>query len=134
MKEVKKILLVDDDIDILEQNKLMLEAEGFEVFLATNTAEGIRKFEEVLPDAVVLDLMMDQYDSGFILSHKIKRSEHGKKIPVFMITSVANVTGFKFDASTDDEREWLDVEEILNKPVQVPELIAKIKAFYGKAH
>lgn len=134
MKEVKKILLVDDDIDILEQNKLMLEAEGFEVFLATNTAEGIRKFEEILPDAVVLDLMMDQYDSGFILSHKIKRSEHGKKIPVFMITSVANVTGFKFDASTDDEREWLDVEEILNKPVQIPELIAKIKAFYGKAH
>lgn len=71
--KVKKILLVDDDIDLLEQNKLLLESKGIEVFTAESAEEGLEKFKEVKPDAAIIDLIMEQHDSGFVLCHKLKR-------------------------------------------------------------
>jgi DNA-binding response OmpR family regulator len=128
-KEIKKILLVDDDVDLLEQNKLLLESKGFQVITAENSKDGMKLFYKELPDAAILDLMMEQMDSGFILSYKIKKTEHGKKIPVFILTSATYDTGYKFSVTTDEEKEWLKCDGILNKPVAVDELIAKIEKF-----
>lgn len=128
-KEIKKILLVDDDADLLEQNKLLLESKGFQVITAENSKDGMKLFYKELPDAAILDLMMEQMDSGFILSYKIKKTEHGKKIPVFILTSATYETGYKFSVTTDEEKEWLKCDGILNKPVAVDELIAKIEKF-----
>ncbi len=128
-KEIKKILLVDDDADLLEQNKLLLESKGFQVITAENSKDGMKLFYKELPDAAILDLMMEQMDSGFILSYKIKKTEHGKKIPVFILTSATYDTGYKFSVTTDEEKEWLKCDGILNKPVAVDELIAKIEKF-----
>ncbi|MEW6006051.1 MAG: response regulator [Stygiobacter sp.] len=128
-KEIKKILLVDDDVDLLEQNKLLLESKGFQVITAENSKDGMKLFYKELPDAAILDLMMEQMDSGFILSYKIKKTEHGKKIPVFILTSATYETGYKFSVTTDEEKEWLKCDGILNKPVAVDELIAKIEKF-----
>lgn len=130
MPETKKILLVDDDPDILEQNKIILESKGFEVTTADTSEEGWKKFQEIKPDAAILDLIMEEYDSGFVLSHKIKRDEHGKNIPVMIITSVSSETGMKFDAVTDDEKEWINADAVLNKPFQLDEVLQKIEAFY----
>ncbi|MCX7876327.1 MAG: response regulator [Melioribacteraceae bacterium] len=128
-KEIKKILLVDDDIDLLEQNKLLLESKGFQVITAENSEDGFKLFQKELPDAAILDLIMEQMDAGFILSYKIKKTEHGKKIPVFILTSATYETGYKFSAATDEEKEWLKCDGVLNKPVVVDELIAKIESF-----
>ncbi len=128
-KEIKKILLVDDDADLLEQNKLLLESKGFQVITAENSKDGMKLFYKELPDAAILDLMMEQMDSGFILSYKIKKTEHGKKIPVYILTSATYDTGYKFSVTTDEEKEWLKCDGILNKPVAVDELIAKIEKF-----
>ncbi len=128
-KEIKKILLVDDDVDLLEQNKLLLESKGFQVITAVNSEEGMKLFQKELPDAAILDLIMEQMDSGFILSYKIKKTEHGKKIPVFILTSATYETGYKFSTSTNEEKEWLKCDGILNKPVVVDELIAKLESF-----
>lgn len=128
-KEIKKILLVDDDVDLLEQNKLLLESKGFQVVTAENSEEGMKLFQKELPDAAILDLIMEQMDSGFILSYKIKKTEHGKRIPVFILTSATYETGYKFSASTNEEKEWLKCDGILNKPVVVDELIAKLEGF-----
>jgi DNA-binding response OmpR family regulator len=130
VKNIKKILLVDDDIDLLEQNRLLLESKGFEIYSAQSGDEGIKVFNEVLPDAAIIDLIMEEHDSGFILCHKIKRTEHGMKIPVFMLTSATYDTGFKFSAATDEEREWIKCDGILNKPVVIDELIAKLNNFF----
>ena len=128
-EEFKIILLVDDDIDLLEQNKLILEKKGFEVTIAESGKEGYEKFLEIEPDAAIVDLMMEEPDSGFILCHRIKRTEHGKKIPVFILTSATYETGFKFSATTEEEKEWIKSDGVLNKPVSVDELISKLENF-----
>lgn len=129
-EKIKKILLVDDDIDLLEQNKIMIEAKGFEVVTAESAEEGWKLFQEIKPDAVVADLIMEHHDSGFILCHKIKRSEHGKNTPTFILTSATYDTGFKFGASTKEEKEWIKCDGILNKPVVVEELLAKMESYF----
>ena len=129
MENVKKILLVDDDIDLLEQNKTLLESKGFEIITAESAEEGFKVFEKEKPDAAIIDLIMEQMDSGFILCYKIKKTEHGKKIPVFMLTSATYETGFKFSASSNEEKEWIKCDGILNKPVVVEELISKLENF-----
>lgn len=125
----KKILLVDDDLDLLEQNKILLESKGYKVVTADNTKDAWDLFQSEKPDAAVLDLIMEEHDSGFILSYKIKKDEHGKNIPVFVITSATYITGFRFGASTKEEKEWIRCDEILNKPVVIDELVQKLENY-----
>lgn len=127
---VKKILLADDDIDLLEQNKLLMESKGFEVITAESGKEAYDKFLSQKPDAAILDLIMEEHDTGFILCHKIKKTEHGKRIPIFILTSATYDTGFKFGTETEEEREWIKCDDVLNKPVVVDELITKLEAFF----
>jgi len=129
--EKKKILFVDDDIDLLEQHRIVLESKGYNVVTAESSKEGWELFKAEKPDIAVLDLIMEEHDSGFILSYKIKKDEHGKNIPVFVLTSATYVTGFKFGASTAEEREWIKCDAILNKPIVVEDLLQKIENFYS---
>ena len=126
----KKILLVDDDLDLLEQNKILLESKGFKVVTAEGSKKGWEVYKQEMPDAAILDLIMEEHDSGFILSYKIKKDEHGKNIPVFILTSATYVTGFKFGASTEEEKEWLKCDGILNKPIMIDDLVNKLEGFF----
>lgn len=130
MENVKKILLVDDDIDLLEQNKLLISSRGYEVIAANNAKEGWQLFKKHKPDAAVIDLIMEEHDSGFILCYRIKKDEDGKNIPVFILTSATYETGFKFGASTDEEKEWIKADEIINKPVVIEEFILKLEKYF----
>ena len=127
----KKILLVDDDLDLLEQNKMLLESKGFKVVTAEGSKKGWEVFKQELPDAAIIDLIMEEHDSGFILSYKIKKDEHGKNIPVFILTSATYVTGFKFGASTEEEKEWIKCDGILNKPIMIDDLVNKLEVFFS---
>jgi DNA-binding response OmpR family regulator len=131
--KVKKILLVDDDIDLLEQHKTILQAKGFKIVTAENVEDGWNTFKKEKPDAAVIDLIMEEHDSGFILCHRIKRDQYGKNIPVFILTSATYVTGFKFGASTSEEKEWIKADALLNKPIVEEELLKKLEAFYETA-
>ncbi len=128
--KVKKILIADDDIDLLEQNKLLIESKGFEVVTAESGDEAYEKFVNEKPDAAVVDLIMEEHDTGFVLCHKMKKTELGKNIPIFILTSATYDTGFKFGTDTDEEKEWIKCDGIINKPVVVEELITKIEKFY----
>ena len=127
----KTILLVDDDLDLLEQNKFMLESKGYKVVTADNSKKSWDLFKQVKPYAAVIDLIMEEHDAGFILSYKIKKDNHGKNIPVFVLTSATYVTGFKFSASTSEEKEWIKCDGIINKPVVIDELLQKIETYYA---
>jgi DNA-binding response OmpR family regulator len=127
----KKILLVDDDLDLLEQNKILLESKGFNVVTAEGSKKGWEVFKQELPDAAIVDLIMEEHDSGFILSYKIKKDEHGKNIPVFILTSATYITGFKFGASTEEEKEWIKCDGILNKPIMIDDLVSKLDVFFS---
>lgn len=128
--KVKRILLVDDDIDLLEQNKILLEAKGVKVFTAESGVEGVEMFNEIKPDAAIIDLIMEEHDSGFVLCHKLKKTELGKNIPIFILTSATYETGFKFSATTSEEQKWIKCDGLINKPVVIDDLVSKINKYY----
>lgn len=136
MSEVKKkVLLVDDDIDLIDQNKMLLESKGYEVVTAENVKDAWDTFQKEKPDAAVLDLIMEEHDSGFVLAHKIKRDAYGKTIPVFLLTSATYVTGMKFGVSSSEEQEWINCDAWFNKPINIDELSNKLEEClekYGK--
>jgi len=129
---MKKILLVDDDPDLLEEYKLQFESKGYIVFIAEDIENGWKLFQDEKPDASVVGLIMEEYDRGFVLCHRIKKDSWGKNIPVFLLTAATYETGFKFSSSTSEEKEWIKCDEVLNKPVSVDDLIGRIEKYYNK--
>ena len=67
-----RILIVDDDTDLLEGQKLFLEKNGYAVETAITIEEGLAKARETTPDMVIADLMMEHYDSGFVFCKKVR--------------------------------------------------------------
>ena len=126
----KKILLIDDDPDLLEGYMILLESKGYEVISAEDSAKGWKIFQQAKPDAAIIDLIMEEHDSGFVLCHKIKTDDHGKDIPVFLLTSATYLTGFKFGSSTAEEKEWIKCDEILNKPILIDDLTMKLESYF----
>ena len=120
----RTVLLVDDDGDFLFQQKLQLEAAGFHVL----TAAGQRQAEEILaqhrPDLAVVDLMMDNPDTGFTLCYRIRKQD--PTIPVIMVTSVNSETGLEFDMGTDEHRSWIRADALLSKPIRFEQLKGEI--------
>ncbi len=120
MKAKGKILLVDDDLDFLEMHKAVLENRGYEVFTATSAQEGLGRVRTEMPDLIVLDLMMEKHDAGFSFSKTIKTDPLFRKIPILMVTSVAEATGYRF--SFEEDGYWMKTDDFLNKPVS-PEVL-----------
>lgn len=125
MKQNEKILLVDDDIDFLEMHKAVLKNHGYDVITATNSKEGLEKVRTEMPDLVILDLMMEKHDAGFSFSKKIKSDPLFKRIPILMVTSVAEATGYSFSLKKDGY--WMKTDDFLDKPVLPKVLIERIK-------
>ena len=87
----KKILLIDDEQDILELLSYNLEKEGYEVSTATNGNEGIEKAKQILPDLILLDVMMATADEGFIFARKFKEDADISRIPVILVTGINSI-------------------------------------------
>jgi CheY-like chemotaxis protein len=120
----RTVLLVDDDGDFLFQQKVQLEAAGFHVL----TAAGQRQAEEILsrqrPDLAVVDLMMDNPDTGFTLCYRIRKKD--PSIPVIMVTSVNSDTGLEFGMGSEEERSWIRADALLSKPIRFEQLKGEI--------
>jgi DNA-binding response OmpR family regulator len=123
---VAKILIVDDDPDIIDAGRLVLEREGFEVEGAPNRAVGMRRLEETRPDLLILDVMMEEPDDGLRIARDIRKS--GNTVPIIMLTSVNAAMGLNIDK----DEEMVPVEEFQSKPVDPQTLIAKVKKLLAK--
>jgi two-component system, chemotaxis family, chemotaxis protein CheY len=115
-----QILCVDDDADILQTLKLVLEKNGYAMIPASSAEEGLRKYEETKPDFVMVDLMMEQIDSGTSLVTRIKAS--GSKAPIYMLSSV----GDELSQTTNVAKLGLD--GVFQKPIDPKSLLAALKA------
>ncbi|MFH1593836.1 MAG: response regulator [Candidatus Omnitrophota bacterium] len=125
------ILIIDDDVDIVESMKVVLESKGYGVIIAGSAAEGIKKAKAELPDLIILDVMMETGDSGFGAAREIKGDEKCKSIPILMLTAIAGKTGFDFKSEAGDEA-WLPVDAYADKPLKPEELISKVEALLNK--
>ena len=120
----KTILIVDDDIDYLFQLKLQVEKFGFKVIVAESQKEAENMLASVKPDLAILDLMMENDDSGFILCYKMKRKY--PDVPIIIATAVAAETGMTFGISTEQERKWIRADLYLEKGVRPDQLHKEI--------
>lgn len=126
---MKYILIVDDDRDVFESMKIVLEAEGYRVDWATNGTEALQKAKAVKPDLMILDVMMNSDDEGFQVTYKMKQDDELSCIPIVMVTSVGSRTGFSFDRARDED--FLPVNEFLEKPVDPRVLVDKVRENLG---
>ena len=124
-----KVLIVDDDIYLLNQQKLFLEAKGYTIATAVTMEEGLEFFKMFKPDIIIADLMKEHYDSGFVFCKKVKDHPEGRNVPIIMQTGAAREMGFTFDLSVQGDNEWIKVDEVLTKPVLPEELEAKIRQY-----
>ncbi|MDD5306364.1 MAG: response regulator [Deltaproteobacteria bacterium] len=123
---MSKILIVDDDPDVVDACRLFLEKKGHSVSGSHNRADGMKAVKSVKPDLIILDVMMEQPDDGIAMAQDLRRE--GVKTPILMLTSIAKVTGMSFGADSD----LVPVDEFLEKPVDPATLVAKVGKLLGK--
>ncbi len=119
----KKILIIDDEPDVLKTSVLFLEAAGFKVITASDGMEGLRKARTESPDLIVTDIMLPKLD-GYRLCRMLKFDDKYKKIPVIFLTA---------RAQDSDEQMSKEVcaDFYMRKPFAPQALISKIKEFIG---
>jgi len=125
----KKILLIDDDIDLVEAMRMTLEGAGFEVIDAQDGEKGFEKIESEHPDLVILDVMMGSQDEGFHVAYQIKNNAETADLPIIMLSAVGQETGFGFDKEKDED--FLPVNEFIEKPVNPAALVELVKNHLG---
>lgn len=125
MEDLKKILLVDDERDILDFLSYNLENAGYEVRVAQNGLEGVKVAQEFLPDLILLDMMMPEMD-GVQTCEEIRNLDTKKEIVVAFLTArgedYSQIAGF--DAGADD---------YILKPIKPKVLMSRIKALLKRA-
>ncbi|HPE56015.1 MAG TPA: response regulator [Bacteroidales bacterium] len=124
MEARKKIMIVDDDIDVLTQMKMQVERFGYDTITAESQKEGEALMETEKPDLAIFDLMMENQDSGFILSYKMKKKY--PDVPVIIATAVTAETGMIFGLDTEEERNWIKADQYLEKGIRPDQLQREI--------
>ncbi len=125
MKENKYVILtIDDDQDTLESLKLILTTNGYIVEDAFSAESGIKKFKECSPDLIIVDLMMEEVDSGTNCIKELKLL--GNEAPIFMLSSLGDQLYSSVDVSS------LGLSGVFQKPLDPKTLLRLIKEKLGK--
>jgi len=123
---VPTILIIDDDPDFVEVTKVILETKQYNVKAAYNPKEGFARLEEETPDALILDVMMGKGAEGFIFARKIRKDPRFEKMPILMLTSMREQTGFDFPGERIHSK-FLPVDDYLEKGADPQVLLDKIE-------
>ena len=123
---MSKVLIVDDDRDLVEACALYLEKEGYDVHMAHSRPDGMKKVKEINPDLLILDVMMDEADDGIVMAQDLRRGGFAK--PILMLTSISKVTGMKYGK----DNELIPVNDFQEKPIEPSKLLAKVKELLKK--
>jgi CheY-like chemotaxis protein len=125
-----RILVVDDDPDILLATRLTLKDAGHEVVEASNGAQALQQVKATHPDLIILDVMMDSTTEGFQMAFQLRSpdptSEYAEfsHIPILMVTAIHSTTPLRFGP----DEEYLPVDDFVDKPVDPAELVKKVEA------
>jgi two-component system alkaline phosphatase synthesis response regulator PhoP len=126
-----KILVVDDDPDILDAVALILESQGYEVVTARDGIEGLANLKAEQPDLMILDLMMPKMD-GFAVCKELQdpRWSKYKDIPILILTSVREeASRRRYELETGLE---LDVDDYVEKPMSPDVLLKRVSTLINK--
>jgi CheY-like chemotaxis protein len=119
------VLCVDDDPDVTENLTLILDGNGYVAVTANSAEDAVKAFTAAQPDLIIIDLMMEEVDSGTGLVKELRAL--GNAAPIYMLSSVGDM----MHAQTADEQ--LGLSGVLQKPVAIQTLIKILEQKLGKA-
>jgi len=125
-----KILIIDDDRDIVEALKIILEGESYRVRVAFDGQEGLKAIQQEKPDLIILDLLLPG-QNGATVYRSLKDHLDYRDIPVLVLTALAKKMGDKI-FSQKEEDLLKEVDEYLDKPVNPQRLLDRIKQLLGE--
>jgi DNA-binding response OmpR family regulator len=120
----KKILVVDDEADLVETIRFSLEVEGFETMVAYNGEEALSLARKENPDLIILDLMLPKLD-GYKVCRLLKFDERYKHIPILMLTAKAQERDRLLGKETG-------ADDYMTKPFDIDQLMEKVKFYLSK--
>jgi len=126
-----KILIIDDDPDITESMRIILESCRHSVKLAKNGEEGLKAAAAAAYDLVILDVMMETMSKGFEVARALKGVPANAKTPILLLTAIKESTGLDFETEAGD-KDWLPVDSYLEKPLKPNELLVKVESLLRK--
>jgi CheY-like chemotaxis protein len=125
----KHVLIVDDDTEFVKLYSLFLSNKGLKVSAVYSASEALGAIESLSPDIVVLDVMMEHFDSGFNVSKAIKDSY--PEMPIILMTAIGEETGLDFKPKTPEDHSLLHADAFLDKEASPEELLTKILGLIG---
>ena len=121
MKDGKYVILyVDDDQDVLDSTRVVLESHGYVMVEAASAEDGLKLYKTANPDLLIVDLMMEEVDAGAQLVRDLKAEGNTK--PVYMLSSVGDGISMNVDPAS------LGLSGVLQKPLDSSTLLTLIKA------
>lgn len=121
----KKILLIDDEVDLVDLLQGRLEGAGYEVFVANSGEAGLKMAHEAKPDLILLDVMMPNLN-GYQVCRELKKDEQTKRIPVMILTAKVQ----------ESDKYWgkeCGADDYVTKPVDDEAFLARIAALLLKS-
>ena len=118
---MKKVLIVDDEQDIVESLKFVLEAEEYECYTAFNGEDGLKTAKEIIPDLIILDIIMPKMN-GYKISRLLKFDSKYKDIPIIMLTA----------RSQEEDKligEETGANEYITKPFDLDFVVEKVNEY-----
>ena len=119
----KKVLLIDDDIDVLNIYSEFFQKQGCQVRTAVNSREGRAEIDTFQPDLIMLDVMMEHADEGFVFAQQLLHEK--LKTPVIITSSIARAGQEVFDIDIPN------VRAIMQKPVDFKELVELVRKIFS---
>lgn len=126
-----RILLVDDDPDFVEITKAILETKQYQVQSAGDPDEGFARLEEEVPDLLILDVMTGRGAGGFVMARKIRKDPRFDQMPILMLTSMTEQTGFDIPGQRISEK-FLPVDDYVEKGLKPHDLLNKVEQQLAK--
>ncbi|HUU30856.1 MAG TPA: response regulator [Phycisphaerae bacterium] len=126
MAKKKTVIVIDDDPDVLEATRVILEGAGYAVETALTGKDGLDRIRHGGIDCVLLDVMMARDTEGFQIAQDLKADAKTANLPIVLLTSVSQKTGFEFSPETDED--YMPVEAFLEKPVDPKRLIETVRS------
>ena len=113
------VLIVDDDPDLLDTFRLVLEKHGYKMIGAQTAEDGLRQYKQSRPDLILVDLMMEEVDSGTNFVKELRVL--GNTVPVYLLSSVGDGLHSSIDYSE------LGLSGIFQKPINIPTLLTTLR-------
>lgn len=131
MSNRQRILVIDDDVQVVDTVETLLQSVGYETFHAFRTEDGMELARKNRPDLILLDVMFSgpPGPDGFETSRLVQGDPALKGIPIIMLSGVKTVMGLSYDFTPDTT--WLPIKAFLEKPLRPDKLLREIEKVLG---